>query len=252
VHYTLDSVDAARPTSTSARSQLTAINGAAPTPAALALGTPTGALPLAVNIDYAGTTQFAGAANTTTNRADGYASGHLHRRVDQRRRRYGHLLATAEAERRRSPSRPSRTGALIAVSDTSWTTSTPQASRCTSRARHHGRRADHRRAGAVERRHHVGLVSLMTSQRNYRANSKVISTEVPMLQALCGRSEAREMDALSTAMSGAERRCAQRVPATSRTSRPAAFAPTSGSRRPAPCRASATTPATSASCRRTR
>jgi len=189
VHYTLDGVDA--PTTTvldfGVNGQLTAVNGATPAAASIALGTPAGAAALAVNVDYAGTTEFAGAANTTTNRANGYASGTftgvsisddgsvMATYSNGQKQSVGTLaLATFPDEQK-----------LVAVSGTSWTTSnasgqplyfapgTGMAGKLTT--------------GALEQSNvdiTSELVNLMTSQRNYQANSKVISTESAMLQAL--------------------------------------------------------------------
>jgi len=140
-----------------------------------------------VKLDYTGTTQFAGAANTTTNRADGYASGTftgvsinddgavMATYSNGQKQSVGTLaLATFPDEQK-----------LVAVSGTSWTTSnasgqplyfapgTGMAGRLTT--------------GALEQSNvdiTSELVNLMTSQRNYQANSKVISTESAMLQAL--------------------------------------------------------------------
>src|SRR5690606_41892099 len=73
VHYSFDGVE--QPTTTvldfDTSGQLIAPAGAVP----LALGTPTGAAPLEIDLSYTGTTMTAGEATTSTNSADGYASG---------------------------------------------------------------------------------------------------------------------------------------------------------------------------------
>ena len=189
VHYTLDGVDAAATTvlDFGVNGQLTAVNGATPAATAIALGTPAGASPLSVSMDYAGTTQFAGAANTTTNRANGYASGTF---TGVSIADDGSVMATYSNGQKQSVGTlaiatfPDEQK-LVAVSDTSWTTSnasgaplyfapgTGMAGRLTT--------------GSLEQSNvdiTSELVNLMTSQRNYQANSKVIQTESAMLQAL--------------------------------------------------------------------
>jgi flagellar hook protein FlgE len=189
VHYTLDGVDA--PTTTTLdfgiNGQLTAVNGAAPAAAGIALGTPAGAAALAVKVDYTGTTEFAGAANTTTNRSNGYASGTftgvsiaddgsvMATYTNGQKQSIGTLaLATFPDENK-----------LVAVSDTSWTTS--NASGAPLYFSPGTGMAGHLTTGALEQSNvdiTSELVNLMTSQRNYQANSKVISTESAMLQSL--------------------------------------------------------------------
>lgn len=154
---------------------------------ALALGTPPGAAALTVALDYTGTTQYAGEASTTVNSTNGYASGALSGvSIDEdgsvfaqysngQKQKAGTLaIATFPAE-----------NALIPVSDTSWTTSnasgdalyfTPGSGQAGTLA-----------IGALEQSNvdvASELVSLMTAQRNYQANTKVISTESQMMQSL--------------------------------------------------------------------
>jgi flagellar basal body rod protein FlgF len=212
VHYTLDGVDAATTNvmDFGPNGQLTAVNGAAPAPAALALGTPTGALPLAVNIDYAGTTQFAGAANTTTNRADGYASGTF---TGVSINDDGAVMATYSNGQKQSVGTlavatfPDE-GALVAVSDTSWTTSNASGQPLYfAPGTGMGRRPDHRRAGAVERRHHVGARQPddIAAQLPGELEGH-LDRERDAAGADAGGLRPQEMDALIyTAMSGAER-----------------------------------------------
>jgi len=189
VHYTLDGTDAATTTvlDFGVNGQLTAVNGATPAAANIALGTPGGASALAVNVDYTGTTEFAGAANTTTNGANGYASGTF---TGVSVAEDGSVMATYSNGLKQSVGTLALATfpdeqKLVAMSDTSWTTSngsgaplyyapgTGMAGRLTT--------------GALEQSNvdiTSELVNLMTSQRNYQANSKVISTESAMLQAL--------------------------------------------------------------------
>lgn len=184
-HYTFDGT--VLPTTTAltfgTTGQLTAPAGTV----SVALGTPAGAAPLTINIDYTGTTQFAGEATTSVNSSNGYASGILTGvQIDQNggimaqysngeKQQVGTLALAAFANE----------DALTAVSDTSWTTSnasgtplyfTPGSGMVGSLT-----------VGAIEQSNvdvTSELVNLMAAQRNYQANSKVISTENQMMQAL--------------------------------------------------------------------
>jgi flagellar hook protein FlgE len=189
VNYTLDGTPTGAPTvlDFGPNGQLTQVNGAAPAAVTQALGTPAGAAALSVAVDYSGTTQFAGAANTTTNRADGYASGTF---TGVSIASDGSVMATYSNGQKQSQGTLAMATfpdeqALTPVSDTSWTLSnasgqplyfapgTGMAGALTT--------------GALEQSNvdiTSELVNLMTSQRNYQANSKVISTESAMMQAL--------------------------------------------------------------------
>jgi flagellar hook protein FlgE len=189
VNYTLDGVSAGAPTvlDFGANGQLTQVNGAAPAPVTQALGTPAGATALSVAIDYSGTSQFAGAANTTTNRADGYASGVF---TGVSIAQDGSVMATYSNGQKQSVGTLALATfpdeqALVPVSDTSWTTS--NASGQPLYFAPGTGMAGGLTTGALEQSNvdiTSELVNLMTSQRNYQANSKVISTESAMLQAL--------------------------------------------------------------------
>jgi flagellar hook protein FlgE len=149
--------------------------------------TPAGAAPLAVTFDYTGTTQFGGQALTTTNASDGYASGNF---VGVQLGEDGSVIAKYSNEQQQvvgmlAVATFPDEGALSQTSDTSWV-------------------ANEKSGAALYERPGVGLagklstgtlegsnvdvtselVGLMTSQRNYQANSKVISTESAMMQAL--------------------------------------------------------------------
>ncbi|PLY41570.1 flagellar biosynthesis protein FlgE [Janthinobacterium sp. ROICE36] len=184
VHYTLDNADLAPVTSmafdTSGKLTMTA-------PVTLALGTPTGAAPLSIAIDYTGTTQFAGEANTSTDRSDGYASGTytgveladdgsvVAKYTNGQKQSIGVIaLATFPDE-----------GALTAINDTSWVASTTSGTAIYDRP---GVGMAGKLVTSSLEQSNVDitseLVGLMTSQRNYQANSKVISTENAMLQSL--------------------------------------------------------------------
>lgn len=190
VHYTLDNVDLTLPGpaplvtnmafDTSGKLTMTA-------PVTLALGTPTGAAPLSIAIDYTGTTQFAGEATTSTDRANGYASGTytgveladdgsvVAKYTNGQKQSIGVIaLATFPDE-----------GALTAVNDTSWVASTTSGTAIYDRP---GVGMAGKLVTSSLEQSNVDitseLVGLMTSQRNYQANSKVISTENAMLQSL--------------------------------------------------------------------
>lgn len=142
---------------------------------------------LAATIDYTGTTLATGDAITNINNADGYASGTF---IGVELTSNGSLLAKyTNGEKQVVGTVALATfpdeDALTSVSDTSWVTSigsgtplygTPGVGM----------------AGALTtsslEQSNVDitseLVGLMTSQRNYQANSKVITTENAMLQSL--------------------------------------------------------------------
>ena len=184
VHYTLDNVGVGPVTNmafnTSGKLTMTA-------PVTLALGTPTGAAPLSIAIDYTGTTKFAGESTTSTDRADGYASGTytgveladdgsvVAKYTNGQKQSIGVIaLATFPDE-----------GALTAVNDTSWVASTTSGTAIYDRP---GVGMAGKLVTSSLEQSNVDitseLVGLMTSQRNYQANSKVISTENAMLQSL--------------------------------------------------------------------
>jgi flagellar hook protein FlgE len=184
-HYTTDGT--AVPTTTvldfNTNGQLTAPAGAV----ALALGTPVGAAPLTIDVSYAGTTQSAGEATTTTNATNGYPAGTylglqlaedggvMAQYSNGEKQRIGTLaVATFPAE-----------GALIQVSDTAWTTSSASGTPLYSTPG--VGMAGGLTPGTLEQSNvdmTSQLVQLMNSQRNYQANSKVISAQNEMMQSL--------------------------------------------------------------------
>ncbi|WP_058048055.1 flagellar hook protein FlgE [Janthinobacterium sp. Ant5-2-1] len=184
VHYTFDNADVTPVTSMTFDTSGKLVTG---TSAAPVLPTPAGAAPLSVAIDYTGTTQFAGEATTSTDRADGYASGTymgvelaedgsvVAKYTNGQKQSIGVIaLATFPDE-----------GALTAVNDTSWVTSTTSGTPMYDRP---GVGMTGKLVTSSLEQSNVDitseLVGLMTSQRNYQANSKVISTENAMLQSL--------------------------------------------------------------------
>lgn len=184
-HYSLDGTELAATTDFTFDSmgQLTA----PATAVTLDLGTPTGAAPLSVAVDYTGTTQFAGEATNTSNQVNGYASGALTavqiaddgsvmaQYSNGQKQQVGVIaLATFANE-----------GALTAVSDTSWTTSNDSGTALYFAAG--TGMAGTLTAGALEQSNvdmTEQLVDLMAAQRNYQANSKVISAQNDVMQAL--------------------------------------------------------------------
>ncbi|HAT31002.1 MAG TPA: flagellar biosynthesis protein FlgE [Janthinobacterium sp.] len=186
VHYSYDGA----PPAAAAVASLT-FNGAghltsAPVQA-LSMTPTNGAAALAFQLDYTGSTQFAGDAVTSSNAADGYASGTytgvqlandgslVAQYTNGQKQNVGTLaLATFPDE-----------GALAAVNDTCWVASSTSGSALYDRPG--SGMAGQLNTSSLEQSNvdiTSELVGLMTSQRNYQANSKVISTESAMMQSL--------------------------------------------------------------------
>ncbi|WP_024303369.1 flagellar hook protein FlgE [Pseudogulbenkiania sp. MAI-1] len=153
----------------------------------LNLGTPTGAAALSVAVDYTGTTQFAGDTTTTVNSSNGYASGTM---TGLSLEENGDILATYSNGQKQVVGTialanfPNEDG-LIAVSATSWIDS-PASGTALISAPGSGL-AGKLATGSLEQSNvdmTSELVNLMTAQRNYQANTKVISTEGQVIQAL--------------------------------------------------------------------
>jgi flagellar hook protein FlgE len=150
--------------------------------------TPTnGAAPLPFKIDYTGTTQFAGDSTTTTNQPDGSSAGSF---VGLELGKDGSVIAKYSNEQQQVVGTigiatfPDE-GALTAISDTSWAANTDSGAALVGVPGNglNGKLS----TGTLEGSNvdvTTELVGLMTSQRNYQANSKVISTENAMMQAL--------------------------------------------------------------------
>lgn len=186
VYYTFDGGAPVATTATlvfDAQGQLPAV----PPSPSLTLVPTNGAAPLTFNIDYTGTTQFAGEAITTTNNTDGYASGTF---VGVEMASDGSVVAKYSNEQQQTVATVAIAtfpdeGALNPISDTSWSETSGSGVPLYGAP---GRGlAGKLNTGALERSNvdiTAELVSLMTSQRNYQANSKVISTQNTMMQAL--------------------------------------------------------------------
>lgn len=185
VHYSFDGVT--QPTTTvldfGTDGQLVAPAGAV----ALAFGTPPGAAPLNIDISYAGTTQTAGEATTSTNTANGYASGTflgvqlasdgsvLAQYSNGQKQSIGTIaIATFPAEQQ-----------LMSISDTAWTTTSESGTPLYSTPG--SGMAGKLTPGSLEQSNvdmTAELVNLMSAQRNYQANTKVISAQNEMMQTL--------------------------------------------------------------------
>ncbi|HTN66649.1 MAG TPA: flagellar hook-basal body complex protein [Burkholderiaceae bacterium] len=183
VRYTFDG--AVQPTTTALSFDLFGrLNPPGPVTLALA---PVGAAAMSVGVNYAGTTQFAGEATSTTNAANGYAAGAL---TGVQISEDGAVMATYSNSEKQSIGTLAlatfaNEGALESVSDTSWVSTNASGNALYSTP---GRgMTGTLTVGALEQSNvdiTSELVSLMTSQRNYQANSKVISTENAMMQSL--------------------------------------------------------------------
>lgn len=185
VHYSFDGVT--QPATTvldfGTDGQLVAPAGAVP----LAFGTPPGAAPLNIDINYAGTTQTAGEATTSTNTANGYASGTflgvqlssdgsvLAQYSNGQKQSIGTIaIATFPAEQQ-----------LMSISDTAWTTTSESGTPLYSTPG--SGMAGKLTPGSLEQSNvdmTAELVNLMSAQRNYQANTKVISAQNEMMQTL--------------------------------------------------------------------
>lgn len=186
VHYTFDGSAVAGPATTLTFDTLGKLTAPA-APVALALGTPAGAAALAIDIDYTGTTQYAGEASNTSNAVNGYPSGTMTsvqisddgslvaQYSNGQQQKIGTLaLATFPDE-----------GELTPISDTSWTASNTSGTALYSTPG--SGMAGSLTAGALEQSNveMTGqLVDLMSAQRNYQANTKVITAQNEMMQTL--------------------------------------------------------------------
>ncbi|MDH1703087.1 flagellar hook protein FlgE [Comamonas terrigena] len=162
------------------------LDTAASTVAAVNL-TPAGANALSVTFDYAGTTQFAGDTSTTTNASDGYASGTM-----------VNVLVGADGSVNAQYSNgmvqsvgvialatfPSDSG-LTAVDGTSWQASAKSGAALIGTPGM-GQLGELESQQLEQSNVEVAseLVDLMGAQRNYQANTKVISTQNEIMQSL--------------------------------------------------------------------
>jgi flagellar hook protein FlgE len=184
VYYSLDGKPVTGPAvlSFDATGQLTGTTGGT-----VAIPAANGASAGSVAIDYTGTTRFAGEASTTTNRSDGYASGSF---VGVELASDGSLVAKYSNDQSQvvgtvALATFANEGALSSISNTSWVANAESGAALIDPpgVGLSGKLT----TGALEGSNvdiTSQLVGLMTSQRNYQANSKVLTTENQMMQAL--------------------------------------------------------------------
>lgn len=185
VHYTMDGADLG--TTTALQFSTDGVLTSPTAAVSLALGTPTGASALTVGVDYTGTTLYAGEATNSVNSADGYASGTL---TGTTIAEDGAVIAQYSNGQKQTIAQlalatfPNEDG-LTLTSDTSWVAS--QASGTALYDAPGVGVSGTLTVGALEQSNvdMTGeLVNLMAAQRNYQANTKVISSENEMMQAL--------------------------------------------------------------------
>ncbi|MBS0348454.1 MAG: flagellar hook-basal body complex protein [Proteobacteria bacterium] len=185
VHYGFDAT--VLPATTALQFNVSGQLTAPVAPVALALGTPTGADALAVNINYSGSTLFAGEATTSANAANGYASGSLS--SVQIADDGGIMVQYSNGQKQRAGTIALATfpdeGALTPAGGTSWIMSNDSGTPLffTPGSGLAGKLT----ASALEQSNVEltgELVNLMTAQRNYQANTKVITAQSQMMQNL--------------------------------------------------------------------
>jgi flagellar hook protein FlgE len=151
------------------------------------LGTPDGASPMSIGINYNGTSMYAGAMTTTTNRANGYPPGQvtgvglaedgsIQVQYSNGIKIPAGLLAIANF--------PDELG-LTPVDGSAWQSSTTSGEPIYSVAG--SGLAGKLHVSALEQSNvdmTAELVNLMSAQQNYQANSKVLTTENEMMRTL--------------------------------------------------------------------
>ncbi|WP_342120976.1 flagellar hook protein FlgE [Pseudoduganella sp. OTU4001] len=149
--------------------------------------TPPNASPMLVKLDYTGSTFQKGESTTSTNSADGYAAGsYVGVELDQE----GNVVAKYSNGEKQAIARVTlatfpNEDALTPVNETSWTANVQSG---TPNFSEPGKGVAGSLTVASLETSNVDitaeLVGLMTAQRNYQANSKVITAENQMLQSL--------------------------------------------------------------------
>ncbi len=183
VHYTFDGVANGTPQALNfgTDGQLATV------PAVTLAATPAGATAMSIALDYTGTTQFAGESRPSVNAPNGYASG---TRVNVTLSEDGSVIAEYSNGQKQKVGTVAlatfpNEQALQSISDTSWTTTSNSGTPLY--ATPGTGMAGELTVGAIEQSNvdmTSELVNLMTSQRNYQANTKVISTADDMMQSL--------------------------------------------------------------------
>jgi len=193
VHFVLDGADVPNATATATLTfdattgQLTAPAGGKTQVNLAPITNSNGAKFSAVEVDYTGTTGFAGEATTTANAADGYAAGTF---TGVALGTDGSVIASYNNGQKQSVGRlaiatfPDE-GSLQAIDGTSWIESVDSGTPLVN-APGVGMGGNINTSSLEQSNVDITseLVGLMTSQRNYQANSKVIQTESTMLQSL--------------------------------------------------------------------
>jgi len=197
VHYTIDGsqnqLPGTAPTTALATKNLaflpdgTLDTATTPATTTLALGTPGGANALALTVDYNSTTQYAGDTTTLVNQANGNAAGTM---TGTSIAEDGSVVATYSNGEKQivgtvALATFANENALVAVSDTSWTANNDTGAPLF--AQPGSSLASRLSTGSIEQSNvdMTGeLVNLMSAQRNYQANTKVISAENEMMQSL--------------------------------------------------------------------
>jgi len=188
VNYAVDGTDTGQTQSLTfnPQGQLTSPLAGAATPLTLS-GLSDGAADMSVNFDYTGSTEFAGNTTVATNQADGYASGGytgIQIGAD------GSIIANYSNNQQQVVGKLAvatfaNVDGLQPIDNTSWAATTASG---TANVGNPGvGQAGSLTVGSLEESNvdiTSELVGLMTSQRNYQANSKVIQTEDTMLQSL--------------------------------------------------------------------
>jgi flagellar hook protein FlgE len=153
----------------------------------LPLGTPDGASPMSMAINYTGTTMYAGKYSTTTNRADGFPSGQvtgvgvaedgsIQVQYSNGQKIPAGMLAIATF--------PDEL-ALVPVDGSAWQSTNTSGEPIYSVAG--SGLAGKLQVSALEQSNvdmTSELVNLMSAQQNYQANSKVLTTENEMMRTL--------------------------------------------------------------------
>ncbi|MCH7345263.1 flagellar hook-basal body complex protein [Pelomonas sp. CA6] len=146
-----------------------------------------GAAPMSIALDYTGTTRFSGDTTTLTNAANGYAAGTM---TGTSIAEDGSLVATYSNGQKQTVGTVAlatfaNEGALKPISDTSWEANNDSGAALFTRP---GAGTASKLSGGALEQSNVDitgeLVNLMSAQRNYQANTKLISTENEMVRAL--------------------------------------------------------------------
>ncbi|NMM79792.1 flagellar biosynthesis protein FlgE [Acidovorax sp. SRB_14] len=187
VHYAFDGTEQAAATATLAFGPDGQLPPPPPSTTLVPTPAPAGVDPISIAINYAGSTQFAGETTNTVNATNGYASGAL---VGVQLSEDGSVVAQYSNGQKQKVGTVAlatfpNENALVSVNDTSWTTSSGSGTPLygTPGSGMTGALT----VGAIEQSNvdmTSELVSLMTSQRNYQANTKVISAESDMMKTL--------------------------------------------------------------------